>query len=183
MSRIGKQPITIPAGVTVEVKDLLVTVKGAKGELSHEVPGELTLTKEGEQLILVPHARFKDAPPQNARELWGLTRTLIANMIEGVTQGYSKVLQIEGVGYRATLEGEDLVFSLGFSHPVRAKKPQGISFSVEKNLVTVSGIVKQQVGEVASRIRSFRPPEPYKGKGIRYQGEVVRRKLGKKAAK
>ncbi|MDP4009109.1 MAG: 50S ribosomal protein L6 [bacterium] len=183
MSRIGKQLIPIVPGVTVEQADRTVTIKGPKGELSHEVPGDLTVTKEGDFLLVAPHEKFEGNPSLRAKALWGLTRTLLANMMQGVVEEYKKVLQIEGVGYRAALDGEDLTLSLGFSHPVHMKKPEGISFSIEKNLITVSGIQKQQVGEVAARIRACRPPEPYKGKGIRYAGEVVRRKIGKKASK
>jgi large subunit ribosomal protein L6 len=175
MSRIGSQPITIPSAVDLNINDALVTVKGPKGELSLTVDPGLLLTRENGTLLV---ARPSDA--RRFRQLHGLTRTLIANMVTGVTDGYTKVLEIQGVGYRAAMDGSTLVLNVGFSHPVRMRPPEGIAFAVEgNNRVTVSGISKEQVGEVAARVRRVRPPEPYKGKGIRYAGEQVRRKAGK----
>lgn len=172
MSRIGKKPILIPQGVEVKIEGRRVTVKGPKGTLTREFRPEVRIeAQEGRILVSSENSAF-----------WGLTRTLIQNQILGVTQGYEKKLEIHGVGYRASREGEDLVLNVGFSHPVKIKKPEGIEFSVEKNIITVSGIDKELVGQVAARIRQVRPPEPYKGKGIRYQGESVRKKAGKKAA-
>jgi len=176
MSRIGKQPIEIPEGVEVKVGQGEIRVKGPKGELVQEIPREVEVSvKEKEVIVNLKHKSG------NGPALWGLVRTLIANMVQGVTQGFEKQLEIEGVGYRAALEGKKLVLSLGFSHPVEIEAPEGIEFKVEKNLITVSGIGKQLVGQVAADIRSKKKPEPYKGKGIHYVGEVIRRKAGKKA--
>jgi len=180
MSRIGKKPIKIPPGVEVEISGeevKEVKVKGPKGELSRSLPSELDVEKKEDFLWV--RARINT---RRAKALWGLMRTLIANMITGVVEGFEKKLEIEGIGYKATLVGEDLELKIGFTHPVRIKKPEGIQFSVEKNVITVSGIDKEKVSQIAAKIRSIRPPEPYKGKGIRYQGEVIRRKAGKKAA-
>ena len=176
MSKIGKKAIEIPDGVTVAYGDNnTVSVKGPKGELSAGFSAEISIETEGSEIIV--------APKKDVRRLyafWGLTRNLIANMIEGVTKGYEKKLEIQGVGYKVALKGSDLDMALGFSHPVVYKAPQGIKFAVEKNVITVSGIDKQQVGQVAAEIRKLRKPEPYKGKGVRYVGEQVRRKAGKK---
>lgn len=182
MSRIGRQPIIISPGVTVDIEDTqnVIRVKGPKGELQKKFSMLLNMEKtEGEQnkIDVTP----KDKNSRQARRLWGLTRTLISNMIRGVSEGFEKQLQIEGVGYRASVEGKNLTLSLGFSHPVKVDAPEKIEFKVEKNIVTISGIDKELVGQVAASIRSFRKPEPYKGKGIRYVGEVVKRKAGKKA--
>jgi len=177
MSRIGKQPIEIPEGVEVKIDQDEIRVKGPKGELAQEIPNEIEVTIKDNQVIVNPKKKTKNSPA-----LWGLLRTLIANMVEGVINGYQKQLEIEGVGYRAILEGDKLVLSLGFSHSVEVTAPQGIEFKVEKNLITVSGIDKQMVGQIAADIRAKRKPEPYKGKGIHYLGEVIRRKAGKKAA-
>ena len=175
MSRVGKKPILIPEGVEVKIDDSKITIKGPKGELQKEVRPEIKAEiKEGKILITVQ----KETKKTNA--FWGLTRTLIFNMVKGTTEGYEKKLQIEGIGYRANLEGEDLVLQVGFSHPVKIKKEEGIKFSVEKNIITISGFDKELVGQIAAKIRKVRPPEPYKGKGIRYVGEEVRRKAGKK---
>jgi large subunit ribosomal protein L6 len=176
MSRIGKQPIQIPEGVQIEVKDGEIKVKGPKGELSFEIKPEINIEIEGNQLKVVPKTETK-----KTKALWGLTRSIIFNLVEGVTKGFKKQLEIRGIGYKATLDGDNLILDVGFSHPVKIKKPEGIEFSVERNIITVSGIDKQLVGEIAARIRKVRPPEPYKGKGIRYLGEKVRTKLGKKA--
>jgi len=177
MSRIGKKPILIPEGVEVKVEGNKIFVKGKKGELTRLIPLEIKVEKKEKEIIV---SLVKET--KKSKALWGLTRTLIFNMIEGVVNGYEKKLELQGVGYRANLEGEDLVLQIGFSHPVKVKKPEGINFSINKNIVTVLGIDKELVGQVAAKIRKIRPPEPYKGKGIRYLGEKVRRKLGKKAA-
>ena len=177
MSRIGKQPIEIPEGVEIKIEQGEIKVKGPKGELVQDIPREIEVTiKEGEVIL---NLKKKTA---NAPALWGLLRSLIFNMIEGVTKGFEKQLEIEGVGYRVALEGNKLVLSIGYSHPVNVEAPQGIEFKVEKNLITVSGINKQLVGQVAADIRDQKKPEPYKGKGIHYLGEVIRRKAGKKTA-
>lgn len=177
MSRIGKKPISIPDGITVTLEERKFSVKGPKGELREAIPPELAIRVENSTVFVEVKKETKATPA-----LWGLTRALVSNMVEGVTQGFSKRLEIHGVGYRANVEGSDLVLSLGFSHPVKIFPPPGISFSVEKNMITIAGIDKQLVGETAAVIRRKKPPEPYKGKGIRYEGEVVRRKAGKKAA-
>ncbi len=175
MSRIGKKPILIPEGVEVKVSDNKVVVKGPKGELEQEIRPEIRVNIKEAKIFVLSQGESK-----KVKALWGLTRALLANMVKGVTQGYEKKLEIQGVGYRAKLEGEDLILQVGFSHPVQIKQEEGIKFSVEKNIITVSGIDKAKVGEVAAKIRAVRPPEPYKGKGIRYVGEQVRRKVGKK---
>lgn len=177
MSRIGKQSIQVPDGVETKVENGRIYVKGPKGELSFGLDSRLEIESKGSELTVSPKRKTGDWKAQ-----WGLTRVLIANMVEGVTKGFKKRLEIHGVGYRARIEGEGLTLELGFSHPVIYPMPSGIDFSVEKNVITVSGIDKQQVGQVAAGIRAKRKPEPYKGKGIRYEGEVVRRKAGKKAA-
>ena len=175
MSRIGRLPIPIPAGVDVTVNGAAVTVKGPKGELGLTVKSPITVTKEDGQLLVT-----RPDDERESRSLHGLTRTLIANQITGVTAGYSKGLEIVGTGYRVQAKGQSLEFALGFSHPVTVDPPEGISFAVEgNNRLTVHGIDKQAVGEVAANIRKIRKPEPYKGKGVRYAGEVVRRKAGK----
>jgi large subunit ribosomal protein L6 len=175
MSRIGRLPIEIPAGVDVAVDGSFVTVKGPKGELSLTVKEPITVeVAENQVLVTRPNDE------RESRSLHGLTRTLIANQVLGVTQGYSKGLEVVGTGYRVTARGTAVEFALGFSHPVIIEPPAGISFTVEgNNRMTVSGIDKQAVGEVAANIRKIRKPEPYKGKGVRYAGEVVRRKAGK----
>jgi len=176
MSRIGKKPIEIPQGVEISIENNLVKVKGPKGELEQYIRPEIKIEKKENEIIVSVGKETK-----RTSALWGLSRTLIANMIEGVTNGYEKKLEIQGVGYRANLEGEDLVLLVGFSHPVKIEKVAGIKFEVQKLNIIVSGISKELVGQVAARIRAVRPPEPYKGKGIRYEGEYVRRKSGKKA--
>lgn len=179
MSRIGKQPINIPEGVEVTIEDShnVVSVKGKKGELQKRFSNVLILKKEDKQVTVVP----KNKSSKQSKMLWGLTRSLISNMVKGVSEGYEKSLQIEGVGYKANVSGKILTLNLGFSHPVDVEAPEKIELKVDKNIITVSGIDKGLVGQVAANIRSFRKPEPYKGKGIRYVGEVVRRKAGKKA--
>ncbi len=177
MSRIGKRPVPLPNGVTATIDGRTVTVKGPKGEISRTVHAELSVALE-EQAVAVK--RPSDEPRHKA--LHGLTRTLVANMVEGVTNGYEKQLEIQGVGYRVQAQGSDLVFSLGYSHQIPVKAPEGISFEVASpTKFSVKGIDKQQVGQVAADIRRLRKPDPYKGKGVRYAGEVVRRKAGKTA--
>jgi large subunit ribosomal protein L6 len=179
MSRIGRKSIPVPAGVDVSITGQTVKVKGPKGELSHTVAEPITVSQEGGELVV-----NRPNDERKAKELHGLSRTLVANMIVGVTEGYKKVLEINGTGYRVTAKGKDLEFALGFSHPVPVVAPAGITFSVEKpTQFTVAGIDKQLVGEVAANIRKIRPPEPYKGKGVKYQGEVIRRKAGKAGKK
>ena len=176
MSRIGKLAITVPGGVNVDVAEGAVKVKGPKGELSQHILTNVVEVSLADGVLVV--ARKNDEKP--ARSAHGLTRTLVNNMIEGVTKGFRKSLELQGVGYRVNKAGNDLNFSLGYSHPVVYKAPAGISFAVEgTNKVHVDGIDKQRVGQVAAEIRDLRPPEPYKGKGVRYEGEVVRKKLGK----
>ena len=177
MSRIGKKPVVVPAGVTVAIDNTTVTVKGAKGELSRTFSELLTIKQEGEEVIV---ERNDDSTESNAQQ--GLTRTLIFNMVTGVSEGFEKKLELTGVGYRAALKGKDLDLSLGYSHPVVYPAPENITFEVPDNThITVKGISKEQVGQVAAEIRMKRPPEPYKGKGIHYEGEHIRRKLGKAA--
>jgi large subunit ribosomal protein L6 len=175
MSRIGRLPIDIPAGVDVKIDGAAVTVKGPKGELSLSVASPIEVKVEENQLLVT-----RPDDERNSRSLHGLTRTLINNNIIGVTQGYSKSLEIVGTGYRVAQKGSAIEFALGFSHPVTVEAPAGITFAVEgNNRVTVTGIDKQLVGETAANVRKIKKPEPYKGKGIRYAGEVVRRKAGK----
>jgi large subunit ribosomal protein L6 len=176
MSRIGRLPITVPAGVDVTIDGADVTVKGPKGTLSHTVPAPITVEKAEDGTLKV--SRPNDE--RMSRSLHGLTRTLVANMVAGVTEGYTKKLEIVGTGYRVIAKGSDLEFALGFSHPVIIPAPEGISFAVETpTRFSVSGIDKQKVGEVAAKLRKLRKPDPYKGKGVRYEGEVIRRKAGK----
>jgi large subunit ribosomal protein L6 len=177
MSRIGKRPIDVPAGVIVSIDPGRVTVAGPKGELRQVVPTRIGIAQEDGTIVVTrPTERGED------RALHGLTRTLIANMVEGVTQGFEKRLEIQGVGYRAAMSGSDLELQVGYSHPVKIKPREGISFEVPiPTQVVVRGIDKQVVGQTAAEIRKVRPPEPYKGKGIRYEGEFVRRKVGKRA--
>ena len=176
MSRIGRLPIPVPAGVDVTIDGRTVTVKGPKGTLSHSVVEPIAIAKEEDGTLSV--TRPDDQRDSKSRH--GLTRTLVNNMVIGVTAGYSKPMEIVGVGYRVAAEGRDLVFALGYSHPVPVKAPEGISFTVESPIrFKVEGIDKQLVGEVAANIRKLRKPDPYKGKGVRYAGEVVRRKVGK----
>jgi large subunit ribosomal protein L6 len=177
VSRIGKKPIAVPDGVTVEIRPGSVAVRGPKGELSERVSPDMTVKQEDGQVVVT-----RPTDRGEHRALHGLTRTLVANMVTGVTQGYEKRLEIQGVGYRAALRGSDLEMQLGFSHPVTVKAPDGITFEVpQPTQIVVSGISKQRVGEIAAQIRKWRPPEPYKGKGVRYAGEHVIRKVGKRA--
>ena len=177
MSRIGKRPIELPTSVNVEISPGRVQVNGPVGELSQVVPGRMKIEqREGEIVVERPTERGDD------RALHGLTRTLVANMVEGVTKGFEKRLELQGVGYRAALRGESLELSVGYSHPVTIEPRQGVSFEVPvPTQIVVKGIDKQAVGQLAAEIRKVRPPEPYKGKGIRYRDEVVRRKVGKRA--
>jgi large subunit ribosomal protein L6 len=177
MSRIGRKPISVPTGVTVTIDPEVVRVHGPRGELSERIHRDITVAQEGEELNV---SRPTDRGEHRA--LHGLTRSLVANMVEGVTEGFQKTLEIQGVGYRAQLKGRDLELALGYSHAVPIKAPEGIEFEVpQPTRVIVKGNSKQQVGEIAAIIRKQRPPEPYKGKGIRYQGEYVARKVGKRA--
>ena len=177
MSRIGKQPIELPASVNVSLSPGRVMVNGPLGELTQDVPARMRIEQsDGTITVTRPTERGDD------RALHGLTRTLIANMVEGVTKGFEKRLELQGVGYRAAMQGTDLRLDVGYSHPVVIKAPQGITFEVPTPTeVVVKGVNKQQVGQLAAEVRKVRPPEPYKGKGIRYQGEYVRRKVGKRA--
>ena len=180
MSRIGRMPIAIPAGVTVDVaENNKVTVKGPKGTLERVLPEEMTIKVEGSEVVVTRPNDLK-----KMKSLHGLTRTLIANMVKGVTDGYEKVLEINGVGYRALKQGKKLVLSLGYSHPVEMEDPEGLETVVEgTNKITVKGIDKEKVGQFAAEIRDKRRPEPYKGKGIKYADEVIRRKVGKTGKK
>ena len=179
MSRIGRLPIPVPSGVKAEINGQDVTVTGPKGTLSLTVAEPIAIVQEGEELLV---SRPNDE--RNSRALHGLTRTLVANMITGVTTGFEKKLEIVGTGYRVAAKGADLEFQLGFSHPVLVPAPEGITFAVESPVkFAVQGIDKQKVGEVAANIRKIRKPEPYKGKGVRYEGEVIRRKAGKAGKK
>jgi len=176
MSRIGKLPVAVPSGVNVTLNEGEVHVKGPKGELSQHILAQVVEVKLEDGKVLIE--RKGDAKPH--RSAHGLTRTLIANMVEGVSKGFRKSLEIQGVGYRAAKAGEKLNLTLGYSHPVVFEAPSGITLSVEgTNKIHVDGIDKQQVGQIAAKIRGLRPPEPYKGKGIRYEGETIRKKLGK----
>ncbi|MGC0250060.1 MULTISPECIES: 50S ribosomal protein L6 [unclassified Pseudactinotalea] len=176
MSRIGKVPVAVPGGVDVSIDGAAVTVKGPKGTLNHTVPDPITVVRDDDGALVVS----RPDEERESRALHGLTRTLLANLVQGVTQGYEKKLEIVGTGYRVVAKGSTLEFALGFSHPITVTAPEGITFTVESpTKFSVSGIDKQQVGEVAANIRKLRKPEPYKGKGVRYEGEQVRRKVGK----
>jgi large subunit ribosomal protein L6 len=180
MSRIGRKPITVPTGVDVTINGATVVVKGPKGQLQHTLAEPITAERADDGTLNV----VRPNDERRAKELHGLSRTLISNMVVGVTEGYRKSLEIAGTGYRVTAKGSDLEFALGFSHPVLVTPPAGITFTVERpTLFHIAGIDKQQVGEVAANIRKIRPPEPYKGKGVKYQGEVIRRKAGKAGKK
>ncbi len=176
MSRIGKKLIEIPQGIEVKIDGSLVSVKGPKGELKRNIRPEIKLEVKDNQITVNP---IKETKKTGA--FWGLTRSLVSNMVEGVFKGFEKKLQIEGVGYRGIMEGDVLVLNLGFSHQVKIKSPEGITLSIEKNIITVSGIDKELVSQTAAEIKKKRKPDPYKGKGIRYVGEIVKKKVGKKA--
>lgn len=179
MSRIGRMPVTVPAGVTVTVADgNVVTVKGPKGTLERALAPELTIKVEGTEVVVTRPNDIK-----RIKALHGLTRSLIQNMVTGVSDGYAKVLEVNGVGYRAAKQGKKLVLNLGYSHPVEMEDPEGLETVVEGNKITVKGISKEKVGQYAAEIRGKRAPEPYKGKGIKYADEVIRRKVGKTGKK
>lgn len=179
MSRIGKAPITVPSGVTVDVKGSDVAVKGPKGQMKLTLRPEVTIKQEDGALVVT-----RQSDDRMVRSLHGLSRTLVANMVKGVTDGFTRTLEVVGVGYRAQMDGKKLVMQLGYSHPVEIDPPAGLEIAVGKgNVITISGIDKQAVGDLAAFIRDKRPPEVYKGKGVKYQGEVIRRKAGKAAGK
>ena len=176
MSKIGKQPIIIPDGVTVKLTGQNLSVKGPKGELSLAISSAVKVALEDKKITLTIGKATKES-----KSLWGTTRMLAGNMVKGVTEGFEKKLEIQGIGFKAALEGKNkIVLNVGFTHPVELTAPQGVEFKIEKNIVTISGIDKQKVGQIAAEIRAVKPPEPYLGKGIRYVGEQVRRKAGKK---
>lgn len=177
MSRIGKKPILIPEGVEVKIEGKRVIVKGPKGELSQEIRPEIEVRLKEGKIFVSPLIEGK-----KTKALWGLTRALLFNKVEGTVREFEKKLEIEGIGFKAALEGENLSLSVGFSRPVKLTAVPGIKFSIEKNIITISGADKMLVGHIAGKIRKIKPAEPYKGKGIKYVGEVIRRKLGKKAA-
>lgn len=178
MSRIGKQPIPVPNGVIVEIADSTVRVKGPRGELSRALPPRITVTRQDAALVVE-----RPSESNQHKALHGLTRTLVANMVTGVTDGFTRRLEVNGVGYRAAVSGGSLVLQVGFSHPVIYPAPDGVTFGVQGNAILVSGADKELVGEVAAQVRRVRPPEPYKGKGIKYAEETIRRKAGKAGAK
>ncbi|HTL39248.1 MAG TPA: 50S ribosomal protein L6 [Methylomirabilota bacterium] len=175
MSRIGKKPVVIPSGVTVELKDQTLKVKGPKGELSLQIHPKVQIVKTDSELTV----KVKKEQDKNERALWGLFRSLIQNMVMGVTVGFTKILEINGVGYKAAITGKKLTLNLGYSHPIEMDIPAGLEAKIEKNILTITGADRQMLGQFAAVVRSQRPPEPYKGKGIKYQEEVIRRKAGK----
>ncbi|MCL2474376.1 MAG: 50S ribosomal protein L6 [Alphaproteobacteria bacterium] len=178
MSRVGKHPVDIPQGVTIEVKDRAVSVKGKLGNLSMVLPAEIDAKVDGAKVAVSMNEAHMN---NNSRVLWGTVRNNISNMVKGVSEGFKTVLEIDGVGFKAAMQGKDLVMQLGFSHEVRVTPPEGVAIKVDKpTQLTISGFDKQRVGQAAAEIRSFRKPEPYKGKGIKYAGERIRRKEGKK---
>lgn len=177
MSKIGKKIIEIPNGVTVAIEDGLIKVKGPKGGLEYKIPRELKVALSENKIAVLPVSKSKRTPA-----LWGTIRAVIANLISGVDKGFEKKLEIEGVGFRAQPQGDDLALNLGFSHQVIFKAPKGIKLEVLKNTITISGVSKELVGQTAANIRALKKPEPYKGKGIRYAGEVIKKKAGKKIA-
>ncbi len=176
MSKIGKQPISILPGVEVKIDGGFVIAKGPKGELKREIPKEIKVEIKEKEIIVSPGLETK-----RTNAFWGLTRALIFNLVKGVSDGFEKRLEIQGVGYKAALVGNKLVLNLGFSHPVEIEEVEGVKFAVEKNIIVITGPDKEKVGQMAASIRALKKPEPYKGKGIRYVGEIVRRKAGKKA--
>lgn len=175
MSRIGKRPILIPENVEVKIEGEIVRIRGPKGELQRTIRPEIKVELKENKIFVSPQIKTK-----KTKAFWGLFRALLANMVKGVTEGFEKKLQLEGLGFRVTKDEEGLVLQVGFTHPVKIKTPEGIEFSVEKKIITVSGIDIEKVSQTAAKIRKVKPPEPYKGKGIRYVGEQVRRKAGKK---
>lgn len=176
MSRIGKKPIQIPENVKVEIEEQKITIRGPKGELFLNIRPEIEVKVADKEILVIPKINTK-----NTKAFWGLTRVLLSNMIKGITKGYEKKLEIQGIGYKFQLSGNNLLINVGLSHPIEIKAPSGINFSIEKNIITVSGINKELVGQIAANIKKVKPVEPYKGKGIKYVGEIVRRKAGKKA--
>ena len=179
MSRIGKRPIPVPSGVTVAIDGSQVTVKGPKGELKRALPADIMISQEGAEILVK-----RPSDEERHKALHGLTRTLVANMVEGVTKGFQKTLEITGVGYKAEIKPDGALLSLGFSHQIEYKSPEGVKISAPNpTTVIIDGASKELVGQVAAEIRSFRKPEPYKGKGVKYQGEVIRRKAGKAGGK
>lgn len=177
MSRIGRIPVAIPEGVTINARGNLINVMGPKGEMSYTIPSRMKVVVKKEKVVVLPEGLLRE----EEKPLYGLVRATIANLMIGVSRGFEKKLELSGVGYRALVSGNELVLSVGFSHPVKVPSPQGIQFLVEENVIRVSGIDKALVGDTASKIRAIRPPEPYKGKGIKYVGEYIRRKAGKVA--
>lgn len=188
MSRIGKKSILIPGGVEIKIEGQKVIAKGPKGDLFLEVHPEIKVEIKDNQLFVTPKTRATKSGEEiynagkEVKALWGLTRALLANIVEGVSKGFEKKLEIQGIGFKAAIEGEELILNVGFSHPVKIKIPEELQVSVEKNFIIISGIDKVLVGQFSAVIRKVKPPEPYKGKGIRYQGEYVRRKVGKRVA-
>lgn len=181
MSRIGKKPILIPEGVKIEVRDQKILISGPKGNLERTIRPEVKAEiKDGQFLVSAKDLSLRRQESKRVKAFLGLTRALIFGMVEGVVKGHEKRLEIEGIGYKAALEGQDLMLKVGFSHQVKIKAQPGIKFSIEKNIIIVSGVDKEAVSQIASKIRKVQPPEPYKGKGIKYSGEVVNRKEGKK---
>lgn len=176
MSRLGKKPIKMPEGVTAQISDKEIIVKGPKGELRQAMNPEINVEIKDNNILVAPKSELS----KKGRGLWGLYSVLISNMIEGVSKGFEKKLEIEGVGFKAAVEGDGITLNLGFTNPVKIKKVEGVNFLVEKNVITVSGIDKEKVGQMAAEIRKQKKAEPYKGKGIKYQGEKIRRKEGKK---
>ena len=180
MSRVGKKPILIPEGVEVKIEGSRVSVRGPKGEISRDFLPEIKIEMEGDKILVSPQEGKEKL--KQVKSLWGLFRMLIFNMVEGVSSGFEKKLEIEGIGFKAESAGDQFTLNVGFSHPVKLKIPEGLKISVEKNVITVSGIDKELVGQFSAIIRKTKPTEPYKGKGIKYAGEIVRRKVGKKVA-
>ncbi|MEX0798465.1 MAG: 50S ribosomal protein L6 [Bacteriovoracaceae bacterium] len=178
MSRIGKRPVEIPEKVNVTINDRLVEVKGPNGQLSYTYNPEVEVAQEEKTLVVKPVEESN-----KSRALWGLTRTLLSNMVEGVTKGFTKTLEFNGVGYKAAVSGNKLTLNLGYSHPIDFEAPEGVTVKATKNVIEVSGANKELVGYTAAKIRSFRPPEPYKGKGVKYSDETIIRKAGKAGAK
>lgn len=177
MSRVGKKPVQIPTGVEVKIDSEMISVKGPKGSISKPIPVGVLVERKENEIIVNPVSMNK-----RNKALWGLVRMIISNMVEGSVKEFEKKLELQGVGFRANVQGKELVLEVGFSHNVKIPAPEGIKFAVEKSVITISGIDKELVGQIAATIRRVRPPEPYKGKGIRYLGEYVKIKLGKKAA-
>lgn len=181
MSKIGKKPIQVPSGVEVKLEDSFILVKGLKGSLKKDIPDFLKVSIDNNQISVMPQNKEQASKDKDLRARWGLVRALISNMIKGVSDGFEKVLEFQGVGYKAVVKGKDLELNLGYSHPIIISGTDDINFSVEKNSIKISGVDNELIGKVAAEIRKKRPPEPYKGHGIRYKNEIIRRKVGKKA--